>query len=63
MAKRKKPGKIVLEEEISKPLNFVQKHMNTFNHSRTFKDKKNDYSRKVKHRNKDTGAFFVAKFS
>lgn len=30
--------------------NFVHKHMNEFNHARTFRDRKNDYRRNEKHR-------------
>ena len=37
----------------NKPRNWVAKHMATFCKPATQKDKKNDYKRKPKHRNKN----------
>lgn len=44
MAKKKKGA------GAPKQRDFVAKHMNEFNHSRTYRDKKNDYRRNEKHR-------------
>ena len=52
MSKKKKTG-------VSKERNFVAKHMNEFNRAQTHRDRKNDYSRKEKHRNKSCDAFFM----
>lgn len=46
MAKKRKT-----ESEIS-PRNFVTKNMHKFCNSRVYRDSKNDYSRKTKHRDR-----------
>lgn len=41
-----------------KPMgNMVAKHAHKFNKAATHRDKKNDYSRKTKHKNRDTDAY------
>ena len=37
--------------------NLVAKHARKFNKAATHRDKKNDYSRKTKHKNRDTDAY------
>ena len=37
--------------------NLVAKHARKFNKAATHRDRKNDYSRKTKHKNRDTDAY------
>jgi len=37
-------------EKVTRTRNFVAKHMNEFNRSETYTDKKNDYKRKQKYK-------------
>ena len=37
--------------------NLVAKHASKFNKAATHRDRKNDYSRKTKHKNRDTDAY------
>lgn len=51
MKKGNKFNKEILEyEKATRTRNFVAKHMNEFNRSETYTDKKNDYKRKQKYK-------------
>ena len=48
----------VPQEPDMKPLNnLVAKHAHNFNKAATHRDRKNDYSRKTKHKNQNTDAY------